>query len=152
MNADTPTQDELRKDLPRLNRMVAEVEECVCRRCNNTGSYLRYGEHAWFRQALNGAPKEQPRVECDHSTYDSSKPNAVLYPEFTDSLDECRTFEDAMGEEEFIRYCGIQYDMILARRPRQTSVLPVAYLLADFAKLTPVDRCIARLLVAGRIK
>ena len=128
MNADTPTQDELRKDLPRLNRMVALLEdwEIEMRHPTRYGKpdpwtipYCRHAKHTCGRWK-----KGTPRI--NHRAYPSS-------------ADACRTFEDAMSDEEFGRYLEVLLKM---------SRYDPEYLL----KLKPVDRCIARLIVAGRIK
>lgn len=136
MNADTPTQDELRKDLPRLNRMVAEMWGFT-------------SIHATRSGRLFGNILREPDDYDDIS---------IPIPEFTKSHDACRTFEDAMGEEEWFHYIRTLWITIQTEQSEKDwyTQFPINGLsiegLETLMKAKPIDRCIARLILAGRIK
>lgn len=128
MNADTPTIDDLRKDLPRLRVMISEL--------------VGYYPHPGWEGERWITPTGNTSMRLDY------------LPDFPASHDACRTFEDAMSEEEFGKYCDALLRITAGESPdpQDGSYCLWPEGLRAFAKAKPVDRCIARLIVAGRIK
>lgn len=134
MNADTPTQDELRKRPSKIAALVAEVcgWSCVSDK-HLTG--LRPGISI---EDYTGAQVLRGEVPLDS------------LPLFTTSLDACRIFEDVMSPTEFVNYIRVLEGVVFARLSYDAQVMTGARIEAH--KANPIDRCIARLIVAARIK